>query len=181
MGYDEKTGIGLLKKYKIRDEKIKHCINVAKISRFLAQKLKEKGIKINESLVYFSAIVHDIGYLPGSTEKQRINHAKIGAEILKKEGFENVYDIVLKHDIKYWLSEKYKPSSWEEKIVNYSDSREKNGIVSLNKREKKLIEFLPEAKEWLTKAFKEVLNFEKELFDLLGMNPDDLKKFVRLD
>ena len=183
MNKKEKEAIQLLKKYGVNDEKIRHCIAVAKISRFIAEKLKKKRKKIDTDLVYSGALIHDIGYFNGATEKQRINHSKIGAGIAKKEGFGKYSKIVLRHDLKGWIYDSLRPVSWEEKIVNYADKRERAGvgIVSLKEREKMFLEFFGPANKWLTKAFKELSKFEKELFKILEMSPVDLKKFVRLD
>ena len=182
MMIDEKRAIALLKKYGLTKEKIIHSVNVANISKFIAEKLNEKGIKSNANLVYSGALLHDIGYFKGATEKDRINHSKIGADILKKEGLAEYSEIVLRHDIKGWVFAELAPITIEQKIVNYADKREKNGkIISIKEREDIFLQFFTKDNEWLKKAFKELGKFEKELFDMLGMKSEDLKKFVNIE
>ncbi len=84
--------LDLLKKY-VKDEKlIKHCIATAAIMRNVARELKE-----NEDLWWRIGILHDIDYeiVEGDMKK----HGIVGAEILKKEGYDDdIVEVVKRHN-----------------------------------------------------------------------------------
>lgn len=81
----------ILKKY-LRDESlIKHCVAVAGIMREVAKELKE-----DTELWWKVGLLHDIDYelCKGDMSK----HGVIGEEILMKEGFSDIAEVVRRHN-----------------------------------------------------------------------------------
>ena len=106
---------------------IAHTNTVSKVAEDIIHKLEKKGIKINKKLVIAGALLHDI-------EKLKPDHPIRGAELLLKKGYPEVANLIRKHSM-YKLPENEYPSTWEEKIVYYSDKRVKNNtIVTVEER-----------------------------------------------
>ncbi|MEM4565364.1 MAG: HDIG domain-containing protein [Archaeoglobaceae archaeon] len=81
----------VLKKY-LRDESlIKHCIATAGVMREVAKKLRE-----NEELWFKIGLLHDIDYELCNGDMQK--HGIIAEEILKKEGYGDIAEIVKRHN-----------------------------------------------------------------------------------
>ncbi|MEM4336614.1 MAG: HD domain-containing protein [Candidatus Woesearchaeota archaeon] len=169
----------LLKKYALPENKFNHSVNVARIAYFIAEQLEKKSIDVDKNKVYVGALLHDIGYALALTEHDKINHAELAAAILKDEGFGEYSDIVLKHSIKSWISKLNAPLTLEEKVVNYSDKRDKNGrIVTLAEREKIFLYSLKYEADLIKNAFEEVRKFEKEIFSIINKKPENLKDII---
>ncbi len=81
----------LLKKY-ISDEKlIKHCVAVSAVMRGIARELGE-----NEELWAKIGLLHDIDYDIVGEDMEK--HGEVGAEILEKEGYGEIAEIVRRHN-----------------------------------------------------------------------------------
>jgi putative nucleotidyltransferase with HDIG domain len=152
---------------------------VNRLANHLAKKLKAAGVKIDLDVVDRAALLHDIA----KSEELKKNHAKgeddihhiAGEEILKKEGYPELGKVVRRHS----LREISKLKTWEEKIVNYADTRVKHTeIVSLRERlddlNKRynipLKDRAPECK---------IFALEKEIYENLEEKPEDLKKVIK--
>ena len=181
MKFNKETAIELLKKHGVRDIKIKHCINVANIAKFLGVRLKEKGVEVDVEKTYFAALVHDIGDKKRDNDWDKDKHCEYSVEILENELFHEITKIISKHNVKAFASEDSKPKTWEEKILNYADKREKNGIISIEERKKRFLECFPDKKETIIKSFLEIEKIEKEIFEIIGIIPNDLIKHVEIE
>ncbi|MFN3383585.1 MAG: HD domain-containing protein [Archaeoglobaceae archaeon] len=80
-----------LKKYLREESSIKHCIATAGIMREVAKKLNE-----NEELWFKIGLLHDIDYELCNGDMQK--HGIIAGEILKKEGYGDIAEIVKRHN-----------------------------------------------------------------------------------
>lgn len=81
----------LLRKY-VKDEKlIKHCIATAAIMREVAKELGE-----DENLWWRIGLLHDIDYEIVGEDMEK--HGIVGAEILSKEGYGEIAEIVRRHN-----------------------------------------------------------------------------------
>jgi len=176
----ENKAIGLLKKYNVREKKIEHCLNVAKIAKFLAEKLKEKGVRIDVETLYTAALLHDIGDKGRADEWDKDRHCELGVEILRKEGYTKAAGIVSRHNIRAFFSEQSSPKTWEEKVLNYADKRCKREIISMDEKEERHIKKFPEKEQEIKKAYSKAEKVEEEIFDILGIKAEDLGKFVRI-
>jgi len=83
--------LDLLKKY-VRDDKlIKHCIAVSAVMRGIARELGE-----DEELWARIGLLHDIDYEIVGEDMER--HGEVGAEILEKEGYGEIAEVVRRHN-----------------------------------------------------------------------------------
>ena len=133
---------------------IEHCKIVCKVAEDVADKLINRGMKINKELVIAASLLHDI-------ERIKDNHVTEGAKLLKSIGFPEVSEVARKHSLYEIEKEKNQPIRIEEKILFYADKRVRgNRIVSLEERFKDL------EKRYnidLTKKLEFVKKIEEEL------------------
>ncbi len=81
----------LLKKYIKDDKLIKHCIAVSAVMRGIARELGE-----DEELWARIGLLHDIDYEIVGEDMER--HGEVGAEILEKEGYGEIAEVVRRHN-----------------------------------------------------------------------------------
>jgi len=158
----------LFRKYKTPDNVIKHSEAVNKVAVFLASRLKEAGIDINVGIVNAASLLHDIARL----EKP---HSKVGAEILRKEGFPEVAKCVETHG----YSSISILESWEQKVVHYADKRATNKTVSLKERAAGWMKKYPDDIESIKEHGLKTEELEKQIFNKLSIKPNDLKEMVK--
>ncbi|MBW2970916.1 HAD-IA family hydrolase [Candidatus Woesearchaeota archaeon] len=163
----------LLHEYKVPQNIFEHSLVVNKVAVFLAKKLKEKGENVNVELVDRASLLHDLD--KKDTLKQS-NHGEITEKILAEKGYPEVGEVCKYHRLQYsYLMDKL---SWECRIVNYADSRVMHDkIVSWQER----LQDLTERYE-VKKPDKSIPGFwaklEKDIFDKIKLNPDDLQKNI---
>ena len=173
MDYSKEKAMELLEKYNVSEKRIKHCIGVARVARFLAERLVEKGIDIDPEKMFFAGLVHDIGYSKASYRWEEDAHIEYGDEILKKEGYEEISEIVLRHGVKKYF-DGLAPRTWEEKIVNYSDKIYKSKIISLDEWEKRLLSYFPINEVFVRKVYHKLREIENEIFDKIGITFEEM-------
>jgi putative nucleotidyltransferase with HDIG domain len=118
----------ILAKNKTPHNVISHCKTVCEFAEGIADKLILKGQVINKDLVIAAALLHDI-------ERIKKNHVDIGADLIQNMGFPEVSEVMRKHSLINIKDETNRPSTFEEKIVFYSDKRVKNDkVVTLEER-----------------------------------------------
>jgi putative nucleotidyltransferase with HDIG domain len=166
--------LALLKKYSILPNILEHSLKVNKVAVFLAKKLIEAGEKVNLDVVDRASLLHDIGKSISITEKREAQHPIIAKEILTREGYPELGHICMMHS----LREIKNLRTWEEKIVNYADTRVKHsGIVSLKERIEDLTKRynVPESQRL---TYRDLLPLETEIFSKLKIKPNDVAKLV---
>jgi len=136
----------LIRQYHVPSHIVNHSLAVSKLAVFLAQKLKEKGLRVNVDHVDRACLLHDIMRIcdfeklvyrkfdDTVTEEDKTKWKWI-REVYKGIGHEDAaYDIlrekypalaltVKKHRYMAMLDEDERPTSWEEKLVYYADMR----------------------------------------------------------
>ena len=161
---DRDTALALLKKYEIKDNVLKHSLAVNRFAVSLARKLMDRGNKIDLELVDSASLLHDIGRTTSSETKR--HHSIEGCNILIKEGYPDIAEIVKKHGLG-WI-EKNKLETIEEKIVWYSDKRlDEDRVVSLNERLKLLETRHTGVAEFVEKIRTKIEEVEEEINKLL--------------
>jgi uncharacterized protein (TIGR00295 family) len=131
-----------------------------------AQKLQEKGVKVNVQLVEAGALLHDLG----RSKTHTVDHAVVGAEMAQSEGLPaSVVKIIKRHvgggitdkeaDELGWPKDVYVPQRLEEKIVSYADKLiEQSRIAPVESTIDQLqCEGKPEAAERVRKLHEEML------------------------
>ena len=175
----KKECMGLLKKYEMPDNVLAHSIMVNKVAVFLAEKLAEKDVEIYIPLVDTASLLHDIGKIK-EIKGEEESHVSAGYEILQKENLISQAIICRKHGSLSPLNPITKPKTWEEKVVFYADKRVLHDrIVSIQERLEDANKRYPKHAKEERKAFLFVEEVEKEIFDRIGIKPEDLKKYIK--
>jgi len=165
-------------KYKMPENVRAHSLIVNKIAVFLAEKLAEKGEEVYIDLVDTASLLHDIGKAR-EIEKKAESHVAEGYEILQKENLISQAIICRKHGSLCALDPTSRPKTWEEKLIFYADKRVLHDkIVSIKERLKDANKRYPKYTKQERKAFEFVEKVEKEIFDKIGIKPEDLKKMI---
>jgi putative nucleotidyltransferase with HDIG domain len=69
---------------------IRHCLAVSDVARRIGEALTAAGIPLDVELIASAALLHDIA-------RTEAEHAQVGAELLRKQGFERIASIVSQH------------------------------------------------------------------------------------
>jgi len=123
----------ILKKYKMPPGLIKHSLGVYKVTLFLVDKLKTKGVKIDETSLLKAALLHDIDKVHLGSEN--ISHGVKAVEMLKKEGVGGkTASLIRNHPAEKILGNNFFDLSLEYKILYYADKRFGQKSCSLEER-----------------------------------------------
>ena len=109
--------IEILRRYELPEGIIGHSRRVARVAEFIADKLKASGHPVDTGNVVAGALLHDIGKSKVHKRQSAVNHAEASAEIVAREGLEELVPIVSRHILDAIISENHPPLAWEEKIV----------------------------------------------------------------
>ncbi|MCB9359390.1 hypothetical protein H6503_05645 [Candidatus Woesearchaeota archaeon] len=175
---DKNLGISecklLLKQNDIPIHIFMHCRKVNAISRYIADKLIEKGINIDLKVVDKASILHDVKkkhcLMIGKDEL----HEKQGGELLKSIGFDRIGEVISRHGISS-LHDGSLNGDWESMIVHYADKRViHDKIASLDERIEDAKIRYPESRSYAEKvrAARQIL--ERQIFKNLDIKPEDI-------
>lgn len=104
---------------------LNHCLAVSRAALLLGQRLEKAGCVVNMNLLEAAALLHDIA-------RNKPNHAEVGAELLRREGFSDPADIVAVHKD---ITPPENGPVTEREIVHLADKCVKgNVLVSLEER-----------------------------------------------
>lgn len=159
----------LFEKYETPEKVITHCETVNKVARCLASRLKDAGILVNVALVDRASLLHDIARVSD-------HHAQKGAEILRKEGYPKIAEIISRH--RYDTIGKDDFETWEEKIVYYADKRATHKIVSIKERTARWMEKYSNYKNSIQEKLPKVRKLENEIFNHLSIRPNELNEKI---
>jgi len=167
--------IELLKKHNVTKSKLVHTLLVEKVALFLAKKLIEKGESIDLDIISRGALVHDVG--KDMQRKTGRCHSKEGYDICKAENIDESICLIVKNHVLEEIIE-ISLDNIEQKILFYVDKICKNEIIGVDKRMEPWFEKHPEVNELFSAAKVKILELEKEIFEKLDFNPEDLKEMV---
>lgn len=161
------------KEYGTPDNIIEHVKTVNRLANFLAKELKDKGITIDLEMVDKASLLHDLDKWLCINDKS-VDHGFETERILAKKGYPKIGFYARQHRADLILEEL---KSWEEKVISYADKR-CNGevVVTLKGRFDYINEKYPaKDKEKRNKEIRLFYELEKEIFDIIGMDPEDLR------
>jgi putative nucleotidyltransferase with HDIG domain len=141
-----KECLAILAEYHVPPHIVNHSRAVAKLAVFLAQRLIEKGEKIDVELLERAALLHDMmrvhdfkesdyqrfeQNLPAQVrvkwqrlhEKYKATPHELAAYDVLKEKYSALALTIKRHRYMALLHEKDRPKSWEEKLLYYADMR----------------------------------------------------------
>lgn len=119
---DKEEIIQMFQKNETPENVFRHCKIVAEGALYLARRLNSHGMQLDEQLIYVAALLHDVRRL-------QKKHADRGCELLLKEGYPQVADLIRQHHEldKLFLD--------EAAVVYYADKRYMGDkFVSLEER-----------------------------------------------
>ena len=170
---NREQAIELLRKNNCPPQVIKHCVAVADLAVETADKLAEKGQKINVELVEAGALLHDLG----RSKNHAVDHAVVGAQIAQSLGLpEPLIKIIKRHvgagitekeaQLLGWPKDNYIPQTLEEKVVSYADK-----LIDKGKKVPIETEIIRLQKENKCDAAERVRRLHTEITSLLGNKP----------
>lgn len=120
--------IELLHTTKCPPQVVRHCVAVADLAVETANRLKDKGLKIDVNLVEAGALLHDLG----RSKSHTVDHALIGAEIATSLDMPELVVRIIKRHVGAgisseeaaklgWPNDIYVPETLDEKVVCYAD------------------------------------------------------------
>jgi putative nucleotidyltransferase with HDIG domain len=175
---DEEKCIAILEKYDTPPHIVSHSRRVRDIARLLGGALRARDYRLDVDLLCASCLLHDIGKYPCIVNGVG-RHDVLGEEILTREGFPQIGDIVSQH---VFLRDPGGPIR-EEHVLFYSDKRVNHDvIVSVSDRFVYL-----ERTYGVTAAGVErlqimrgiTMNLERQIFSTLDFDPRDITALLR--
>ncbi len=161
----------LLDRYGVKGIMLGHSIQVSRVACYLGGKLVSKGQNVNLDLLECAGLLHDVAKQTSLDTGE--NHIEHGYDILMREGYPEIANIVAKHGVSSILDEYLKPKTWEEKLVYYADKRVNHDhIVSLMDRFEYLRERYPMLGDELNIVWPLIRELEDEIFSIIGTDMD---------
>lgn len=167
--------------YHLPERKRIHVQLVCDVSLLLSKKLMDVNPHdvIDIALLEVGALLHDIDKaiprLPGES------HPQTGVRVLKEEGYDEVAELIKYHSVQYIEQSETAPKTLEEKLLFLSDKMVKQEIITVDKRFELWFaeDDLPESqKDMLRRVYPKVKLLEKEIFDTIGIKPQDVGQLV---
>ncbi|MBU0577701.1 tRNA (adenosine(37)-N6)-threonylcarbamoyltransferase complex ATPase subunit type 1 TsaE [Patescibacteria group bacterium] len=182
-----------------------HIKQVTNVAIQIAQNYIQKGEIINLNLLYSAAMMHDIARICDfrTLDKDQFSeeikdeawekwkeqrkkyggqhHADIAAKFFEDIGYPKTAKLVYIHKSRVIAEEPQSINSLEKKIMYYSDKRVKHDeIVDLKERFRDGWERYgkyddPKTRKLFEKVEERTFELEKELFEGLGIGPEDIK------
>lgn len=164
----------LMARHQMPEHVARHSRVVCALALYLTCELEKQGLKPNHELVRASGLLHDI--TKRYSFNRSLDHALTGAKLLKKLGYGPVALIVRQH---VRLSSARPPGRISEvEVVNYADKRVVNDeVTSLAERFayiKNRYARTEEARAYIDLYTSQILQLEKEIFDIIPGGPDQL-------
>ena len=175
----EEQAKALWEKYHLPPQKRVHVALVAKVATFFAKRINQLNqsdqLSINVELLNVAALLHDIDKVIPKLPGER--HPDTAVRVLKEEGMDEVADIVKTHSLHSILNPSISPKTWEEKLLYLADKMVKYEIITVDKRFAlwRAEHLPPQAIDELDLCYPKVKHLEKEVFDLIGMKPEEVK------
>ena len=93
----EKEAIELLKKYSNSEENFNKVLRHVKAVKMVAERIASKIRDVDMYKISIGSLLHDIGRFSCIKPEDKCKHAYLGAEILRKEGLDDLALIVELH------------------------------------------------------------------------------------
>ncbi|MBE0686982.1 MAG: HAD-IA family hydrolase [Anaerolineaceae bacterium] len=169
---DVQTCLGWYMEFGATHTLLSHVQNVAAIAYQIALWIEQAGLKVDPLLAHRGGLTHDLSKLQEQSQK---NHAVLAAEFLESKNQYMLAEIARRHLIGDLVSDKTRPRTWEEKIVNYADKlSEGNSIVSIDERLEALQRRYPDFASKIKKNTPFVKALEDEITTVLRTTSDNL-------
>lgn len=155
---------------------INHVKRVNGIAVYIAEKLKKSGVDIDIRLVDSASFLHDLDKWLCVNDKA-LKHGEKTEQMLIEKGYPEVGFYAKQH-----IAERLDESStWEEKVICYSDKRVLDDkIVSLKERFDYINMRYP-AKDTKKRmeSIKNTYEIETQIMDAISMKPEELSEVIK--
>jgi uncharacterized protein len=188
--------LNYFEEYKVPKNIKKHCMKVQEIAVFLAKKLNEAGIMVDVEMVRAGAILHDLFKIAAikdlepnkfHTYQFTEEELEMRSKLIKK--FPGMYENEIAYEIfkddfpqlALTIKREGDPhnndKTWEEKIINYADTRIfKEEIVTLDERFSYLVEKYKAPVGFWENKLNEIKEQEDKIFSIIGLDQNNLKE-----
>lgn len=140
---------------------IRHCEAVAAEAKRIAGALNGKGMKLDEDLIWASALLHDV-------ERLQKGHDRKGGQLLLREGYPRIADIIRQHHeldrdlldeaaVVFYADKRYREDERVSLAERFADSAGKRNMS-------------PEAQMAHARRFRQAQAIEKQIYEMLGMD-----------
>jgi uncharacterized protein len=132
----ERDCFELMKQHQMRENIVRHSVQVMKVSMALFENLRDPS-SIRPELIHAGALLHDIAKTR-TIETKELRHDLLGAVMMRELGYEDIAQIIESHVV----FNNFKPEGEleEREIVFYADKRVMHDqIVSLDDRIRDLV------------------------------------------
>lgn len=169
----EQQAKALWNTYHVPKEKRIHLALVAKVAVFIGERCHA-----DTNVLLAAALLHDIDKATGKLPGER--HPDAAVRILRKEGMDEVADVVVTHPLHAILDAAIAPKTIEEKILYLADKMVKYDIVGVDRRFAlwRAEELPQEATEILNASYPKVKALEKEVFNMAGITHADIARLA---
>ena len=164
----------LMKRYNMRDNIVRHSVQVMKVSMALVEHLKDPSL-VKADLVKASALLHDIAK-SRTIETKELRHDLIGGQMMRELGYDDIAVVVETHVV----FGDFEPAGRleERELVFYADKRVMHDtIVSLDDRIKDLVDrygINERIVNLITENKNLILAIEKKIQSFLTMDIEDI-------
>ena len=191
----EQQCLELFRTYNVPRHIFEHCLNVSKLTLFLAQKLKERGQNLNLELVHRIALLHDLFKVVAIEELSSLfSYSEEEIKMWKtlRQKYPDLHEcdvayLVFKEEfpelalaIKHASDPLKKDKSIEEDLAHYADWRVSNNqIVSLSDRLIYLKQRYPKGDQYWQQRSDVIFQIEKRLFSHLDFSPEQISQLIK--
>ena len=194
----EKQCLDYFTRYNVPKNIFAHCLKVREVSVFLAARLMQSGIKIDQNFVSCLSLSHELFKAvslktlePNKFHKYRFSAEEIATRKSLREKYpgkhegEIAYEVFREEYPEFALSLKnvsdphHENPSWEEMIVHYSDWRVfQEKVVPLSQRLAYLQQQYPRSDDAWNRYEKKIRQIETKIFSNLSLDPERLDENV---
>jgi putative nucleotidyltransferase with HDIG domain len=175
---DEKEIETLWKRYHLPPNKRIHCEAVANVAMTITKHMNAV-MPVNEQLLLAAALLHDIDKniekFPGE------KHPDAVVRILKKEGMDEVAEVIRTHPLHMICNENTAPKTIEQQLLFLADKMTKRECVGINKRFLmwKKEDYDEESQAILDVAYPKVLKLRDEILRSAGISEEELIRLTK--
>jgi len=170
----------MLRGLRPNEKLLRHSTAVAEVAAFLVDAMVHRGVAVDATAVEVAALLHDVDkMLPVDDPLKALGHAAAGAEWLRMHGCVELAPAVTSHPVmKLGNAPTYEAwaaaAGLEGRILTYADKRARQDLITLDDRFAKWHARYPNSPP-LDVAHERALRLEREICDLAGITPEDVR------
>jgi putative nucleotidyltransferase with HDIG domain len=156
---------------------------VAEVAAFLADRIQRNGTAIDRQLIETAALLHDVGKVTDNDSGAAGDHALMGAQWLREQGYAELGPAVASHPATL-LGDDARYAAWvedarlEERVVAYADKRATQDVVSLDQRFDEWEAHHPEHLASLRASRERARRLELEVCTVAGIEPRQVERLA---